>query len=101
MTGRICFERRLSRKSERSSLVSIVAPFYNEEMVIDRFFPAVIDVLQTTGLEWEIVCVDDGSRDRTLDGLLAVARGNPSIKVLELSRNFGKDSALTAGMEAS
>lgn len=82
-------------------LVSIVAPFYNEELVIDRFFPPVIDVLQTTGLEWEIVCVDDGSRDRTLDGLLAVARGNPSIKVLELSRNFGKDSALTAGMEAS
>ena len=82
-------------------LVSIVVPFYNEEIVISQFFPAVIDVVQTTGLEWEIVCVDDGSRDRTLECLLAVARVNPSVKVLQLSRNFGKEAALTAGIDAS
>ena len=82
-------------------LISVVAPFYNEEMVIDQFFQQVIGVLETTGTEWEIVCVDDGSRDRTLDRLLAAARINPAIKVLQLSRNFGKDAALTAGLEAS
>ena len=82
-------------------LISVVAPFYNEELVIDEFFPAVIDVLRATGLEWEIVCVDDGSRDSSLERLLAAARINPAVKVLELSRNFGKEAALTAGMEAS
>jgi len=82
-------------------LISVVAPFYNEELVIDQFFRQVIGVLETMGTEWEIVCVDDGSRDRTLDRLLAAARINPAIKVLQLSRNFGKEAALTAGLEAS
>lgn len=82
-------------------VISLVAPFYNEEPLIDRFFKTVIEILQKTGLEWEIVCVDDGSSDRTLERLLAGARANPAVKVLQLSRNFGKEAALTAGMEAS
>jgi len=79
----------------------VVTPFYNEERAIDQFFRQVIGVLETTRSEWEIVCVDDGSRDRTLDHLLAAARTNPAIKVLQLSRNFGKEAALAAGLEAS
>ncbi len=82
-------------------LISVVAPFYNEELVIDQFFQQVIGVLETMETEWEIVCVDDGSRDRTLDRLLAAARVNPAIRVLQLTRNFGKEAALTAGLEAS
>lgn len=82
-------------------VISLVAPFYNEEPLIDRFFKTVIEILEKTGLEWEIVCVDDGSSDRTLERLLAGARANPAVKVLQLSRNFGKEAALTAGMEAS
>ncbi len=82
-------------------LISVVAPFYNEEPVIDQFFRQVIGVLENIGTEWEIVCVDDGSSDRTLDHLLAGARANPAVKVLQLSRNFGKEAALTAGLEAS
>ncbi len=82
-------------------LISIVVPFYNEELAIEQFFRKVTGVLDGTGMEWEIVCVDDGSRDCTLDRLLAEARSNPSVKVLELSRNFGKESALTAGLDAS
>ena len=82
-------------------VISIVAPFYNEELLIDLFFRTVIDILEETEMEWEIVCGDDGSRDRTLERLLAGARANPSVKILQLSRNFGKEAALTAGMEAS
>lgn len=82
-------------------LISIVAPFYNEELAIDRFFREVIDVLRDIGTEWEIICVDDGSSDATLNRLLAQARSKPAVKVLELSRNFGKEAALSAGLEAS
>lgn len=88
-------------RAQAHPLISVVAPFYNEELNIERFFPAVLDVLQTTGMAWEIVCVDDGSGDRTLEYLLAAAKAEPSVKVLKLSRNFGKEAALTAGMEAS
>jgi glycosyltransferase involved in cell wall biosynthesis len=88
-------------RAEARPLLSVVAPFYNEELVVERFFPAIIDVLQATGLAWEIVCVDDGSSDQTLEYLLAAAKTRPPVKVLRLSRNFGKEAALTAGMEAS
>ena len=84
-----------------SPLVSVVAPFYNEEGMIDQFFLQVIAVLEETGMKWEIVCVDDGSHDGTLAALIAGARDNPAIKVLQLSRNFGKEAALTAGLEES
>jgi glycosyltransferase involved in cell wall biosynthesis len=93
-------DNSVSRGNARP-LISVVAPFYNEEPVIDQFFRQVVGVLESIGTEWEIVCVDDGSSDRTLDYLLAGARANPAVKVLQLSRNFGKEAALTAGLEAS
>ena len=82
-------------------VVSVVAPFFNEENAVARFFETVIAVLEDIDAQWEIVCVDDGSTDHTLAQLLAAARRNPSISVLALSRNFGKESALTAGIESS
>ena len=82
-------------------LISVVVPFYNEEAVIDQFLLQVTAVLEETGARWELSCIDDGSRDETLAGLLAGARANPAIKVLQLSRNFGKEAALTAGLEES
>jgi glycosyltransferase involved in cell wall biosynthesis len=50
---------------------------------------------------WEIVCVDDGSTDGTLAALVAIASGDPRFRVIELSRNFGKEAALTAGLDAA
>ncbi|MEM8660785.1 MAG: glycosyltransferase family 2 protein [Pseudomonadota bacterium] len=81
--------------------LSIVTPFYNEEASSQRFFQEVFaatDHLETT---LELICVDDGSQDNTLQKLLSAAREEPRIKVLALSRNFGKESALTAGIEAA
>lgn len=82
-------------------LVSVVTPFFNEESATGEFFGAVIAALEKLGARWELICVDDGSSDHTLEQLLDAARANPCIKVLALSRNFGKEAALTAGIEAA
>jgi glycosyltransferase involved in cell wall biosynthesis len=78
--------------------LSIVVPFYNETPNIEPFFARLIPVLEATGLAWEVVCVNDGSRDDTFDRLAALNAHDPRIKVLGLSRNFGKERALSAGL---
>jgi len=72
---------------------------YNEEEGLSLFFGRVEKVLRDLGVSYEIVCVNDGSKDGTLQGLLAHRRLNPAIVVVDLSRNFGKDIALTAAIE--
>ena len=80
-------------------MISIVCPFYNEQEVIEDFFGRLISVLNATGDEFEIVCVNDGSRDKTLPGLLAAQNRYPGIRIVDLSRNYGKEAALTAGLD--
>lgn len=79
--------------------LSIVTPMFNEEVALARYFEAVRAVLDPLDLTYEIVCVNDGSRDGTLDRLAGYAREDARIKVVDLSRNFGKEAALTAGLE--
>jgi glycosyltransferase involved in cell wall biosynthesis len=82
-------------------LISVIAPFFNEERAVYGFFQEITPVLKEIDADWEIICVDDGSQDNTLEYLLVAARANPLIKVLALSRNFGKEAALTAGIESA
>jgi glycosyltransferase involved in cell wall biosynthesis len=87
--------------ADESRLVSIVVPFFNESESVAGFRAALLPVLQgIAGVAWEIICVDDGSTDATLPALLALA-SDPRFKVIELSRNFGKEAALTAGLDAA
>lgn len=79
--------------------ISIIVPMYNEEEVIDIFFTETLKIMKQLSLEWEIVCVNDGSRDRTLDLLLEWHSKDHRIKVINLSRNFGKERALTAAID--
>jgi glycosyltransferase involved in cell wall biosynthesis len=79
-------------------VVSIVAPAYNEAKNLAAFLQAMIPVLDALGEPWEIVFVDDGSRDNTLGILLAARSADPRLKVVGLARNFGKDVALSAGL---
>jgi polyisoprenyl-phosphate glycosyltransferase len=79
--------------------LSIVVPMYNEEDVIAGFFERLGGVLAGLGLSYEIICVNDGSRDRTRELLAEAHARDPHIKVLNLSRNFGKETALTAGLD--
>lgn len=88
--------------TEPRKLISIVAPFFNEAECIERFYTAIVAVLaQIPTMDFEVVCVDDGSRDDTLRRLIALIDLDPRFRVLELSRNFGKEPALTAGIDAA
>jgi polyisoprenyl-phosphate glycosyltransferase len=79
--------------------VSIIVPIHNEAASIDAFFAQLLPVLERLGATWEIICINDGSTDATLDSLIEFHRRNPAIKVISLSRNFGKDVALSAGFD--
>ena len=77
---------------------SIVASAYNEERNIHAFLAALVPVLEGLGEPFEIIFVDDGSRDGTFGMLAAAASQDPRIKVVRLARNFGKDIGLSAGI---
>lgn len=80
--------------------VSVVVPFYNEEAGIDRFHEQLTTQLDLIAdVNWQIICVDDGSKDATLAALRALAARDARFKVIELSRNFGKEAAMTAGLD--
>ena len=82
--------------------LSVVVPCYNESAALDAFFSRLEAALAALPeYEHEIVCVDDGSVDDTLQVLQRHHVRNPRVQVLELSRNFGKEAALTAGMDAA
>lgn len=83
-------------------LVSLVCPFYNEELGVHAFYEAVCHELSQLELgeyEFEVICVDDGSEDDTLKHLIKLTLEDQRFKVVELSRNFGKEAALTAGLD--
>ena len=79
--------------------ISIIVPCYNEEQGLDLLFETLLGVLNRLNVSYEVVCVDDGSRDNTLKHLIDYHHRDAAIKVISLSRNFGKDIALTAGLE--
>ena len=78
-------------------LLSVVAPMYEEEATVDPFTERVATALQ--GFNYELILVNDGSKDRTRDAMAAAAARDPRIKVVSLARNFGHQPALTAGLE--
>jgi glycosyltransferase involved in cell wall biosynthesis len=78
-------------------LVSVVAPIYNEDALIDEFYGRVCAALE--GLPFELVLVDDGSTDGSPMALERIAAEDPRVRVVFLSRNFGHQTALTAGLD--
>ncbi|HGO6075505.1 TPA: glycosyltransferase, partial [Burkholderia cepacia] len=84
----------------RRPLVSLVVPFHDEAETIDAFFAATLPILESVDtIRFEIVCINDGSRDDTLDRLIDVAAGDPRVRIVDLTRRFGKEAALTAGID--
>lgn len=87
---------------QASVVISLVVPFYNEGRAVELFFKAIGPTLAgIPDAAFEIICIDDGSKDDTLARLLTAAQGDSRIKIIELSRNFGKEAALTAGLDAA
>jgi glycosyltransferase involved in cell wall biosynthesis len=80
-------------------VLSIVVPAYNEQEVLPEFHRRLAGALEGIGLSWEVVYVNDGSRDTTLEVMLGLQRDDPRAAVVNLSRNFGKEIALTAGLD--
>lgn len=84
-----------------SRTLSIVVPVYFEELVIDAFYGRVVEALAPLAPEFELefVFINDGSTDRSLELLLALRDRDPRVKVLQFSRNFGHQIAVTAGVD--
>lgn len=81
-------------------LISLVVPCHNEAPALDKFYRAVSAVLDSMpNARFEIVCVNDGSTDDTLSCLLALRRADARIRIIDFTRNFGKEAALSAGID--
>ncbi len=81
--------------------VDIVVPVYNEAGVIDQTHARICKIVDNLPHDFKLIYVDDGSSDGTVDTLRKIADNDPRISLLELSRNFGHQAALSAGMDAS
>ena len=88
-------------KSSGPNTISVVIPVFNEESGIAALLARLMPVLEATGATFEVVFVDDGSSDRTLAQLRAANVTDARIKAISLSRNFGKEIAVTAGLRTS
>ncbi len=89
----------LARARPEAFLLTILVPMYNEEASVGPFFDALLPVLDATGAEAEILCIDDGSADATVERVLARQATDPRIKLISFTRNFGKEAALSAGID--
>lgn len=87
-------------KSSASSTptLSIIVPMHNEEQSMDAFFETLLPILKSLKITWEIIAINDGSCDNTYAMLNAYHKKEARIKALHLSRNFGKEAAMTAGL---
>ena len=79
--------------------LSVIVPFYNEEENIVRMHAAIIGALEPLGTSFEMVFVDDGSRDRTLERAIDLARSDSRVRVVKFRRNYGQTPAMAAGIE--
>ena len=80
-------------------ILSIVVPAYDEEEVLPEFHKRISNALAALKISYEVIYVNDGSRDRTMDVLRSLYAADNRVVVVSLSRNFGKENALTAGLE--
>jgi glycosyltransferase involved in cell wall biosynthesis len=81
--------------------VDLVIPVYNEAGIVEQTHAHVREIVDSLTFDFQFIYVDDGSNDGTVAALRKIADGDPRISVLQLSRNFGHQAALTAGMDAA
>lgn len=89
----------VTHRDRTGKTLSLVIPMHNEAPVLETLFQRLDQALGSLGVETEFLCIDDGSRDDTLASLTERAATDPRIRILVLSRNFGKEAALTAGLD--
>ncbi|MGO8968949.1 MAG: glycosyltransferase family 2 protein [Myxococcaceae bacterium] len=91
----------LDRPSDGGPEVSVVIPLYNEEANVEPLLDELFATLEDLGKPFEVICVDDGSRDGTWPALQRSAEARPALRVLRFRRNFGQTAAMSAGIEAA
>ena len=101
MTSETVLTKRLAATRTAKPTLCIIVPVFNEEGAIKPFLDAVAPVLDTTETEWSVLFINDGSHDLTLVELLEEATVNDHVNVINFARNFGKEAALTAGIDAA
>src|SRR5476649_1290933 len=82
-----------------SPKVSVIVPFYNEQDSIAPLHAAIVAALEPLGIAFEMLFVDDGSKDETLERGRAIARTDPRVRVVRFRRNYGQTAAMAAGLE--
>ena len=82
-----------------AQFLTVVVPVYNETQVLEHFHQRLSAVMQASGYPYQVLYVDDGSDDACLSVLGRLRETDPNVSVLELSRNFGKEVALSAGLD--
>ena len=80
-------------------MLSLVVPIFNEEKLIDELVNRTVSAVESFSSDYEVIFVDDGSTDNSLNSLLLHQQKNKRLKVLALSKNFGHQAAYTAGLE--
>jgi polyisoprenyl-phosphate glycosyltransferase len=102
------FDNQTSSKTEQAQKIaydqvtlSIIVPVYNEEIVLPEFHRRITSVLDKNNINAELIYVNDGSKDGTKSIILALRKNDPRVSLIDLSRNFGKEIALTAGLNYS
>lgn len=80
-------------------MISLVIPAYNEALILNILYERVVAAAATWGEDWELLLIDDGSRDNTFQIASQIASKDQRVKVLSFSRNFGHQAAVTAGLE--
>jgi polyisoprenyl-phosphate glycosyltransferase len=82
-------------------MVSVVVPIFNEEEILLQFHQSIAAAMKQTGEDWEVVYVNDGSKDSSLNLMLALQAEDPHVVVVELSRNWGHMGAISAGLNTA
>lgn len=81
--------------------LSIIVPCFNEEGVLELFYQESIKYIKECDCDYELILVDDGSKDKTLNDFKKLKESDSNIKIISFSRNFGKEAAMAAGLECS
>ena len=79
--------------------LSVIVPFYNEEENIERMHGAIVAALEPLEVPFEMLLVNDGSRDNTLQLAIGIARRDPRVRIVNFRRNYGQTPAMAAGIE--
>lgn len=85
--------------SQMNEVISVVVPMYYEEEVVDECYQRLTKVMKDNNYNYELIFVNDGSKDGTLEKLLTIAEKDKKVKIIDFARNFGHQTAVTAGID--